>query len=77
MGEGFNNNNLKFALLQDIYELYSQNMLGIDGFAMASAFDIIPSKMVIFGPAKALYLLMGLDEIEQSDIKPLVEQLSR
>jgi hypothetical protein len=36
-GEGFNNN-LKFALLQDIYDLYSQNMLGIDGFAMVSAF---------------------------------------
>jgi hypothetical protein len=40
-------------------------------------FDIIPSKMVIFGPAKALFLLMGLDEIEQSDIKAVAEQLSK
>ena len=69
------NNNLKFALLQDIYDLYSQNMLGIDGFAMVSAFDINASKMVIFGPAKALYFLKGLEEIDQSDIKPLSEQL--
>jgi hypothetical protein len=51
--------------------------LGIDGIAMVSAFDIIPSKMAIFGPGKALYLLMGLEEIEQSDIQSLAEQLSR
>jgi hypothetical protein len=33
-----------FALLQDIYELYSLNMLAIDGHAMVSAFDIIPAR---------------------------------
>jgi hypothetical protein len=44
--------------LEDIYEL-SPNMLGIDGIAMVSAFDIIPSKMAIFGPAKHFTYLWG------------------
>lgn len=74
--EGFNDNIL-FALLQDIYELYSLNMLAIDGHAMVSAFDIIPAKMVIFGPAKPLYSLMDLEEIEQSDINAIAEQLTK
>jgi hypothetical protein len=44
---------------------------------MVSAFDIIPAKMVIFGPAKALYSLMDLEEIEQSDINAIAEQLTK
>jgi hypothetical protein len=69
--------NILFALLQEIYELYSRQMLFIDGEAMESLFDIIPAKMVIAGPAKKLYSLMGLEEAEQSDINAIAEQLAK
>ena len=72
--EGFNDNIL-FILLQEIYELYSRSMRAIDGEAIVSPFNIIPSKMVIVSPAKSLYFLMGLGEVQQSDINALAEQL--
>ena len=65
-----------FTVLQDIYILYSQGLLFVDEIALVSPFDIVPAKMVAKGPIKTLYSLMGLEEIEQSDINALAEQLS-
>jgi hypothetical protein len=71
----FNDNHL-LALLQEIHQLSSQGLLFVDGEMMASPFDVIPTKMEAVGPIQTLYLLMDLEEIEQSDIKVLAEQLS-
>lgn len=65
------------ALLQDIYALYSPGTLFVDEIALVSPFDIVPAKMVAQGPLRELHELMGLDEIEQSDINALAEQLSK
>jgi hypothetical protein len=72
----FNDYNL-LALLQDIYHLYSQGLLFVDGQALVSPFDIIPAKMMAVGPIKSLYFLMGLEEIEQFDINAIAEQLAK
>lgn len=67
-----------FSILQDIYTLYSQGLLLVEEeLAAASPFDIIPAKMEAGGPIKELHVLMGLEEIEQSDINALAEQLSK
>lgn len=65
------------ALLQDIHQLSSQGLLFIDGEEMASPFDIVPAQMVAQGTIKELYSLMGLEEIDPSDIHALAELLSR
>lgn len=60
--EKFNDFNL-LALLQDIYNLYSQGLLFVlDEIALVSPFDIVPAKMVAGGPTKELHVLMGLEE---------------
>ena len=65
------------GLLQEIYILYSQGLIFIlDAEALAGPLDIIPAKMEAQGPIKELYVLMGLDEIEQTDINKIAEQLS-
>jgi hypothetical protein len=74
--ERFDNNSLA-ALLQEIYGLYSQSLLFIDGEAMVSIFDVIPAKMMVGGPLKSLYFLMDLGEVDQSDINALAEQLAQ
>lgn len=67
-----------FALLQEIYNLYSQGLLLVeDDLAAESPFDIVPAKMVAGGPIKELHVLMSLEEIEQSDINALAEQLAK
>jgi hypothetical protein len=66
-----------FAILQEIYILYSQGLLLVEEEPMgASAFDTVPAWMIAGGPIKELHVLMGLEEIEQSDINALAEQLS-
>jgi hypothetical protein len=74
--ERFNDYGL-LALLQDIYHLYSQGLLFVDGEALVSPFDIAPAKMMAVGTIKELYFLMGLEEIERSDINALAEQLAK
>jgi hypothetical protein len=64
------------GLLQEIYNLYSQGLLFVDEIALAGPVDVVPAKMVAQGPIKELYVLMGLDEIEQTDINRIAEQLS-
>lgn len=72
----FNDFNL-LALLQDIYNLYSQGLIFVlDEPALAAPFDIVPAKMMAGGPIKELHVLMDLEEIEQSDINKIAEQLS-
>ena len=44
---------------------------------MGSLFDINPAQMVIAGPSKQLFSLMDLEEVEQSDINAIAEQLSK
>ena len=74
--ERFDDFNL-LALLQDIYSLYSRGLLFVDELALVGLFDIVPAKMIADGPIKELHVLMDLEEIEQSDINAIAEQLSK
>jgi hypothetical protein len=74
--ERFDDFNL-LALLQDIYSLYSRGLLFVDELALVGPFDIVPAKMIAGGPIKELHVLMDLEEIEQSDINAIAEQLSK
>jgi hypothetical protein len=75
MIENFNDMGL-LAILQDIFDIYSQSLLFVDGEALVSAFDIIPARMMAVGTIRELYSLMTLEEIEQSDINTLAAQSS-
>jgi hypothetical protein len=75
MIERFNDMGL-LAILQDIFDMYSESLLFVDGEALVSAFDIIPAQMRAVGTIGELYSLMSLEEIGQPDIQALAELLS-
>lgn len=63
----------KAAVLQEIFELYSQGLLNGGGEALLGVGDIIPNKMKIQGITSSLHNLMELWTIEVKDIVTLLE----
>lgn len=65
----------KAALLQEIFELYSQGLLNGGGEALLGVGDIVPNKMRIQGITASLYNLMELWSISSKDIEDVVKLL--
>lgn len=65
----------KAALLQEIFELYSQGLLNGGGEALLGVGDIIPNKMKIQGITADLHNLMELWSISSKDIEDLSKLL--
>ena len=58
----------KVALLQEIYDLYSQGMLNASGVAMFGLGDVTPSKMNVQGTGVMIYNLMELGKVNTQDL---------
>jgi hypothetical protein len=74
--EGFNDNILFCTITGHLWTLFTEHV-GHWWARYGQCVWYYSRKMVIFGPAKALYSLMDLEEIEQSDINAIAEQLTK
>lgn len=65
----------RVSLLQEIYELYVQNMLNASGEALLGLGDVNPDKMKIQGTGAFLYNLMELWAIDKEDLEDIAKLL--
>lgn len=64
------------ALLQEITDLYKDNLLQIPNNTILGLTDINPAKIILLPTARELVRLMNLEEIPDEDLESVVELLS-
>ena len=63
------------SILQEIYDMYNQGLIGIEGQAMVSAYDIVPVEMGFDHIGRGLHNMMELESIDEADVAHLAALL--